>query len=266
MLNDTQNPKDSKKDTSSTSANTQKERLYGYILILIVFFVISVAGVPLIVNYLLHDIPLADDLEPANWLGFWGSYLGGLLGSIAALLAINESRKQAKQQHEENREDRRLAVVPAINVSYESIEPASPKPRVEDYCILEPEKEAGHCFKNVTKVDYDSFNDDYGGVKKATGILNFTNTGMGPAFQIKILYGTEDTDGIPVVGLKVGQTSKYAFKYVPPKGKAADSYDFRIRFSDLLGNAYEQKQTLNYSCDQVSFDSANHPTLLSRFD
>ena len=76
-------------------------------------------SLPLLVNiaFLKLNFKTGTDLNNVTWLGFWGSYLGGLLGSVAALIALFLTNRQQERYHSEEKESDRLRVLPAISCS-----------------------------------------------------------------------------------------------------------------------------------------------------
>jgi hypothetical protein len=61
--------------------------------------------IPLFIYLLLYpNYPALRDTNNADWLMFWGSYLGASLGGIAAFIAIIVSYEQNRKQHEDNKD------------------------------------------------------------------------------------------------------------------------------------------------------------------
>lgn len=233
------------------SKRNQKGRLVKYSWVLIIFFIISAISIPLAANHLLPK-----NTQPNDWLSFWGSYLGGLLGSVAALLALNESRCQAERQHKESEDNRRLSVLPALNIAFEKDVTGRSKQGVEDQLLFCKTQSVNYFGKRnpefIKKSDHS---------KSVTGILRFTNCGMGPALQICITYSSSKID---VVSVGAGLTSVYALTFVrQEEGRTNDEFDFTIRYNDVLGNTYMQQQSLIYDNQDgtVFFQSSTPPEL-----
>lgn len=243
------------------SKRNKKRRLVKYSWVLIIFFIISAVLIPLAVNHLLQKIIQPDNyLKPNEWLSFWGSYLGGLLGSVAALLALNESRCQAERQHKESEDNRRLSVLPALNIAFEKDVTGSSKQGVEDQ-LLFYETQSNHYFgKKKIGPEFDPKSKTN---KSVTGILRFTNCGMGPALQICITYDDIKSSYETNVSVGAGLTSVYALTFVKQEEKSNKKFKFTIHYNDVLGNRYNQQQFLIYDNKDgtVFFESSTPPEL-----
>ena len=79
---------------------------------LILLFVILLIIVPLIV-YGLALIPLFPAGKNNDWAGFWGSYIGALLGAAITLWGVNLTLQETQNQF---REDKRIEHSPYIEV------------------------------------------------------------------------------------------------------------------------------------------------------
>lgn len=161
------------------------------------------------VNVMMYiRIPTPEGLHASDWLSFWGSYLGGALGCVAAIAALRhsqkeakrqheevqeqleESRRQAKQQHEESEEDRHLSVRPFITANFRPLREA-------------PASFDKYMFYTIFDSPLQQFIFDNSGIKdrftdaairhyhNQTIELTLENVGLGPALDIELVteYG-----------------------------------------------------------------------------
>ena len=218
------------------------------ILMIVVILLLLILIPPIIVNYGISNcITVSGDTTDLPWIGFWGSYLGGLLGSIAALIALFETRRQSRLQQLENDENRRLSVMPALELS---CRPLGSSEIVKGFFIFNPD-EPDKSFVEQTKEGYYTFS------SKQEAILSFTNIGLGPAFNLNISYN--ENMPVKIGGLKAGQTNEYALKCFFTPGKDA-SFIFYVSFSDILGNTYKQSHTMIVSKNELFFSAASTPS------
>ena len=238
----------------------QRKKTSDSLWVLIAFFVIAVALIPLLSNLLLNElIPPDNNLKPADWLGFWGSYLGGLFGSMAALIALYVTRKQSKQLQEENKEAHRLSVMPALNFSTRAVSYISSKANFESCFIFSPEKE--HVLREIPVDEFENArNDAYAKNITNSVILIVSNYGMGPAMHTEICYGESK---ISLGGIKDGQFVQYEFLLSYPRSNdhLSTQYDLEIRYLDILGNCYSQTQTVKVSGEDTEYCPTTPPTL-----
>ena len=94
-----------------------------WILIFFLFFLI-----PCIINsfFMKWHLPTAGGLGNAEWLGFWGSYIGSFLGILVTLGSFYWTYRQNEKFHRQNRqsieEERRLSVLPIIQFDIKVLE------------------------------------------------------------------------------------------------------------------------------------------------
>ena len=101
-----------------------------WILIFFLFFLI-----PCIINsfFMKWHLPTAGGLGNAEWLGFWGSYIGSFLGILVTLGSFYWTYRQNEEQNRQNRElserqyhqnqeamreDKRLSLLPVLLCTY----------------------------------------------------------------------------------------------------------------------------------------------------
>lgn len=226
-----------------------KRKLILVVLTLLAVLVLLILVPPSIVNCLTFNSLMTSKESPAiPWIGFWGAYLGGLLGSIAALIALFETRHQSNLQQIENDENRRLSVMPALDISARPIEKNI---IAKSFFILKPNDPIS--FSELTKAEYSTY------PRNHEAILCFTNIGLGPAFNIQLSFA--DIAPIKIDGLKVGQTNAYGIKPFLSAGQDEyESFSFSVIFSDILGNRYKQSQIMKISRGELFFSAADAPS------
>lgn len=225
-----------------------------------VLIIIAVAVIPPSLINCLMGLPIKtyEQLKAPDWLSFWGSYLGGLLGSVAALIALRETRRQSDLQQEENDKNRRLSVMPALSLSCRK---QARDEKVDSFLILDHSQEQlSHFFENSQK-KYNEFLLSHSNDLHITAILCVTNYGLGPAFSVELSYSNEQNNDkpVPLNGLKVGQTNPYAIA-VFLKDLPESSYTFNISFKDILGNNYIQSQNMILSNRELFFTATEYPS------
>ena len=68
---------------------------YGKALIVLV-------AVPLAINFGASYLPIPSSGNGSTWIGFWGSYLGGIFTLIAVYVSVNAQKRQQKIQSEQS--------------------------------------------------------------------------------------------------------------------------------------------------------------------
>ena len=69
--------------------NNEAGDLLKILKVIISIAVVVMLLLPIFLNLLLYtSIPTANDLGNKEWLGFWGSYIGGCFGGLCTLITI----------------------------------------------------------------------------------------------------------------------------------------------------------------------------------
>ena len=142
---------------------------------------IFAAFVPKMVNILFMTkiFPSADDLQNPEWLDFWGSYLGGLLGSVAALFALVLNIWQQDKYRENTETDNRLRVMPAVTCRLTS------KPQDEKSILSYIAIQNDWSIRSHTSINYDTFLKSRSEYASSRCVyLKIDNIGLGPAFEV----------------------------------------------------------------------------------
>lgn len=92
-----------------------------------IFLIITVVGIPIMINKLLY-IPIATHSTlDSDWLSFWGSFLGGIIGGIGTLLGVlltldkgNKDKKAEKIKEIEERKPRLIPIKKQFYLDYKN--------------------------------------------------------------------------------------------------------------------------------------------------
>lgn len=209
---------------------------------------------PKIVNFLFMEkvFPSANDLQNPEWLGFWGSYLGGLLGSVAALIALVLTIWQQDKYHADTENSNRLSIMPAVIFSLTS-QPENKK-SILSYIAIQKD---GSIYKH-TAINYVSFVEscnEY--TSKVSVYCEINNIGLGPAFEVYLFTDKNNKQQSTYLGnLSTGSSTTYLL-IIPPK----KSIKLILRFYDAYGNCYETESQINYkeSEDSYGFSQSKRP-------
>lgn len=77
--------------------------------------IIAVVILPLIIDWLIIGNNFPSNISNADWVGFFGGYIGALIGSIISLLGILWTINFTREQ---NRADRELQIRPYLDIRY----------------------------------------------------------------------------------------------------------------------------------------------------
>ena len=207
------------------------------ILKLIMIVIVSISIISAIIILLINWKSIEGE-----WIGFWGSIIGSILGGVVTLVAL---RKTIKSETIARNEDRRLQVIPYLqyNIIQDNIIQEELKSKLWSYILLQPNsKIVEEVIKPGTEYKID---------------LNFCmvieNVGMNSAVNLSILEikycGITDYSYIDYKIMKVGEKIHLNFAVlVNYNGKlninkeSCGSTPIRIKlaYTDLLENYYEQ--------------------------
>jgi len=226
------------------------QKLCKYFLIA---FVCVIFLIPFLINLLLYiPIPSAGQIGAVDWLGFWGSFLGSLIGALTALIALFATYRQQEKHHKDDLENRRYSVMPTISIdilpkyfpnqnSASSVEYQT----VDDYSDYEYyfylTKGTFHPFtiENIQKLQT---------LKSDETCLFFSfklsNVGVGPVPYIKFEISHHDSNiksENSIQGLSVGQTKKYLLICYSSSTSTKEKYLFEITYMDVYLNKYIAK-------------------------
>lgn len=176
---------------------------------------------PLALNllFLFPLIPTGDQLGNPEWLAFWGSYLGSGLGIFATYISFRMTYDQTEQQYKnaekEREEERRLQILPYINVVQKGA-PKKDSPDLIDIWISgSSELQRMPCY------------------------IDIQNIGLGNAVNVEIQYGTFELKPKNLPNLPVGEVFSIKLSSVLVSKEEFET-QIVFHFSDLQSKRYTQ--------------------------
>lgn len=83
----------------------EKKLKFKKVYLLIILIIIILIAIPFVLGVLIPKESLIPNLSQSNdWIGFWGSYTGGILGGLCTLTVMYFTRKDTRYIQEENKE------------------------------------------------------------------------------------------------------------------------------------------------------------------
>lgn len=186
---------------------------------------VIIAGIPIVV-YFLSVLPVFPSGENNDWAGFWGGYLGAVIGAFTTMLVFYFTiKKSDKDRKEENR----LQVLPVMLYDISNIRRETPSKQFE--CIFEIDRfeaKANLCFN-----------------------LRMKNIGLGTAQEIELSNWTIDRiyylASHKANVLLLGQEIVIDIRLDFPSDKDYDKeigqrkyFSRSVKYKDIFGNLYEQ--------------------------
>ena len=199
------------------------------------FYFAAALVVALIVN-LGMSFPFASfnsSLNSGNWLGFWGSYLGGAIGCLPAIAAYRHSIDESKRQHEENEENRRLSVIPVFDCRIRYVSTKYAWKNSLNFFLIDLNGK----LQEAVEDSADWYELD---CSPKCNFIDLCNCGLGPALQAKLFFNGHCVD---LFNLQNGYTAHYIFlpsnKYFL-SANIESTVQFTIECLDIYGNHYAQ--------------------------
>ena len=145
----------------------------------IIVSVIAVIALPLAIDWLIIGNNFPSNISNSDWVGFFGGYIGSILGCVISLVGILWTINFTREQ---NRADRELQIRPFFDIRYID---------VEKFCFTK--SWLGYIMiSSWDKNSEESEQPDSGQV--GTGLLYLKNVGNGPATNINFQVEVENIE------------------------------------------------------------------------
>lgn len=276
----------SEKDGKSTNIKVNKW---------IVAFVVSIVLIPILINssLFLRYPPTPSDLGNADWLTFWGNFIGGSIGGISTLIAISYTLNQNSKYHKElmvnqadsnkeivenQNEMKRVDVMPYLNFVVEE----------DNYCKLAVLNFPNtyiifdDVIFNTTKLS-DQYKKMINDAEKNDGIENtgnkfmktiellqqtveICNLGLGTAVNVIVDLCSEDGSVIkkmliPLINIVNNKPIKWRLLFCNKFNNG--TYFIKFSMMDIQCKYfYEQKIKFIYSSENFSYENIMKPVLI----
>lgn len=197
----------------------------------------------------------AAGLGNPEWLGFWGSYLGGIFSSSAALIALYITIRQQELHHTDALTTIRLEYLPIPAIDYH-FKDVSKEILLDTLLLIYEHDKSVSSQLIITEEDFRSY------ISKNIDThlpiqIEISNIGNGAFLDLKILNG----NGKPCELCGLAPGGKETFYFAIPITQQGIKLD--LQFSDILGNIYicNQEITFDQETNQVEFHSCSAPIL-----
>lgn len=242
----------------------------GLLLLMVVIALLIAILTPIVVNciFIKQKWATGNDLGNAEWLDFWGGYLGSALGIVPALIALWVSIQQYDRAQKIEAERFRMNILPIISATFTQMQEKdlnSSLPYISEFhaegdvVLRQPDISEFYALKAMISDD-----------KRLVYKMDLQNVGYGPSSNTHFCIGRLT---LPLNYLAVGQTQSFIIVF--PHSSSPDSKSFEkpcyIVFKDALGNQYYQEQNIviymeyneqfKTDIDHVSIKSTGEPRL-----
>lgn len=238
----------------------KNKRIKRTTLVLVICIVIALISLllPPLVNHMFINahFETGADLGNSEWLGFWGSYLGGVFSSSAALIALYITISQQEHHHSDSLTSIRLNHLPIPTIDY-LFKDISKEPVLLDtlFLVYENDKTVSSQLI-ITEKDFRAYVSQNIDTHLPVQI-EISNIGNGAFIDLTIL--NEGGKPCSLCSLAPGMKANYYFAVpVVPEG-----ITLKLQFSDMLGNIYSTTQEIvvDKETDQIGFLSYSAPVL-----
>ena len=235
------------------------------IFIIIVISLILIIGLPLAIDWLIIGNGFPSNIENSDWVGFFGGYIGALIGAIVSLAGIIITIRYTNEQ---NKKDRELQVRPycAMRYVHDNKLVGTNKIIAELPIGCEPKENNGPKYTGIIYIkniglgpavefnfDMDKINDGrqhYSILMQRNADIsnrsvNLLQPGEEAAFPIYIYFNFDKITEDDFLDLGESEMFRYTVKGdVLQKYKNFDIV-IHIKYHDLFMNTYYQKITLS---------------------
>lgn len=206
-------------------------------------------------------IPTLSTPSSGDLLGFWGSFLGGIIGCIPAIAALLHSQAESKRLHEEATEAQRNSVLPVFSVFLDRNISAKDPNDYKMFLLVSTDK--GISARPISRIaDYTSYLEECADENKWIRCnLMLRNIGLGPALGPLLSFDLDEYPNCGTVAFSsLGAEQEILFLMCAPVGTSSRC---KIVFSDIFGNTYSQLFAIHYDRprESHSFIPASPPNL-----
>ena len=246
------------------------------IIFIIFVSLLVVILLPITIDWLIIGNNFPSNISNSDWVGFFGGYVGALLGAVVSLFGIIATIKYTNEQ---NKIDRELQVRPYCSIRYVHDDKivGTNKVLAELPIGCEPEENDGPVCVNILyikniglgpAIEFKFSLDDIDDGRKHYPILmqqnaeisncyvNLLQVGEEAALPIYIYFNFDPIEEKDFIDL--GEQEPFRFVIKPEIVGKYKNFEMviHIKYSDMYQNQYSQKVTL-YSNMHVSYDSDN---------
>lgn len=235
------------------------------IVILVSFMLII--GLPLAIDWLIIGNEFPSNIENSDWVGFFGGYIGSLIGAIVSVAGIIITIRYTNEQ---NKKDRELQIRPYCAVRYVNDNKLVGTDKIIGELPIgcEPKENKGSKYTSIIYIkniglgpavefdfDMDEINDGRAhypilmqrNVDTSNRIVNLLEPGEEAAYPIHIFFNFDKITEDDFIDLGGSTLSRYTVKAeVMQKYKNFDIV-IHIKYHDLFMNTYYQKIVLSSS-------------------
>lgn len=207
--------------------------------VLIIIFIVLIIMSPVFINYILsikkpNDIIIVDN---SDWIGFWGSIIGGIITFASLLITLIFQRKREEKNN-------RMQVYPFMRYVFNNYEIGHEFREGTPYYLLHDSKST----QSECKLD-------------VIGGLTIKNIGLNSAIEVNILevqsFGSMDITRHEFDAIEVNEEIEIEFDILMPRDCLNNEHyipfkiEILIGYSDLLGYYYEQKIILKIMSSSI---------------
>lgn len=235
------------------------------IFIAVLISIILIVGLPLALDWLIIGNKFPSNIENSDWVGFFGGYIGSIIGAVVSLFGIIITIRYTNEQ---NKKDRELQVRPycAIRYVHDNKLRGTNKIIAELPIGCEPEENNGAEYTSIIYIkniglgpalEFDFDIDDIDDGREHYPILirrnadtsnravNLLQPGEEAAFPIHVFFNFDKITEDDFIDTGEPEPFRYAVKLeVMQKYKNFDIV-IHVKYHDMYMNTYYQKITLS---------------------